>query len=426
MNYRKFRFSIIATIIGNSMEWFDYALIGYIAPRYLSIYPSEKAAINPLFFIYTVALLGRPIGGLLFGYLGDKLGRRLILILSIALMTTGGIFALILPSIFSFSLLTPMLLLLIMLIHNVTAGGETPASVCYLYESFPKHLRPFALSFVTFGFFLGIFFSTIDIASLYWKLELSEFLAYGWKLPLIFSVTVGFCGLIYRSKLHETPTFQEDKERHTLEKKPYKELFNNYKSNLLLGSGLLTFYIISINTVVVFGPTYLQTYLNKSPDETLTLSVFAMMIGLLSAGFAGYLSLKFCVKKILKLTAAITIFSALPIFTALQSSSMFVVFFSYSLFTVLAGLYSALIPSIVCHLFPSKLRCSGFSICNNFPIPLITAMVPLSLSWMITQRGVILAPAYLIIISAFISLVSILTMEIKQKRHSLAVYGDGV
>jgi MFS transporter, MHS family, proline/betaine transporter len=416
MNYKIYRTSIFATILGNAMEWFDYALIGYIAPRYLSIYPSEQSAINPLFFIYTVALLGRPMGGLLFGYLGDTLGRRLILILSIALMTTGAIFAVILPSVFSFSLLTPMLLALIMILHNVTAGGETPASVCYLYESFPQKLRPFALSFVTFGFFLGIFFSSIDFAALFWKLKQSEFLDWGWRLPFLLSAVIGLIGLFFRSKLHETPQFQHEKTMHAIIKRPYRELFKNYKSSIILGCGLLTFYIISINTVVIFGPTYLQTYLNKSPDETLTLSVFAMMVGILSTAFAGFLSLKNCSKKIVKLAATMSIFASIPIFSLLQSDSLFLVFFSYCLLTVLSSIYSALIPSLVCSLFPSSVRCSGFSLCNNFPIPLLTAFVPLVLSWLISTKKMMLAPAYLIIISAFVSLISILAMEIREKK----------
>lgn len=421
MNYKMYRTSIFATIIGNAMEWFDYALIGYIAPRYLSIYPSEESTINPLFFIYTVALLGRPMGGLLFGYLGDTLGRRLILILSVGLMTTGSIFAVILPSIFSFSLLTPMLLALIMILHNVTAGGETPASICYLYESFPQKLKPFALSFVTFGFFLGIFFSSIDFASLYWKLELNEFLNWGWRLPFLLSAMIGLLGLFFRSKLHETPQFQHEKLSQSLSKRPYKELFKNYKSSLLLGSGLLTFYIISINTVVIFGPTYLQTYLKKSTDETLTLSVFAMMIGILSSAFAGYLSLKNCSKKIVKFAAILAIFTSIPIFSLIQSESLLAAFFSYSLLTILSSTYSALIPAIVCGLFPPTLRCSGFSICHNFPIPLLTAFVPLVLSWLISAKNMLLAPAYLIIISAFISLLSLLAIEIKGKKEKASV-----
>lgn len=417
MNYKIYRTSIFATIIGNAMEWFDYALIGYIAPRYISIYPEEQATINPLFFIYTVALLGRPLGGLLFGYLGDTLGRRLILILSIALMTTGAIFAVILPSIFSFSLLTPMLLALIMILHNVTAGGETPASVCYLYESFPQKFRPFALSFVTFGFFLGIFFSSIDFAALYWKLQLSEFLDWGWRLPFLLSALIGLLGLFFRSKLHESPQFQHEKLTHTVSKNPYKELFKNYKTNILLGCGLLTFYIISINTVVIFGPTYLQTFLKKSPDEALTLSVFAMMIGILSTSLAGFLSLKHCSKKIVKLAAILTIFTSIPLFTMLQSNSLFLVFFSYSFFTLLASMYSALIPSLVCSLFPPSVRCSGFSVCNNFPIPLLTAFVPLVLSWLISIKKMTMAPAYMIILSAFVSLISILAMEVKERKE---------
>lgn len=425
MNYKIYRTSILATIIGNAMEWFDYALIGYIAPRYLSIYPSEQAAINPLFFIYTFALLGKPMGGLLFGFLGDTLGRRLILILSVALMTTGAIFAVILPSIFSFSLLTPMLLSLIMIFHNVTSGGETPASMCYLYESFPQRMRPFALSFVTFGFFLGIFFSSIDFASLFWKLKLSEFLDWGWRLPFLFSAIIGFTGLFYRSKLHESPQFQSAKMAHTLTKKPYRELFKNYKFNITLGCGLLTLYIIAINTVVIFGPTYLQIYLKKSPDEALTLSVFAMMIGILSTAFAGYLSLKHCAKKIVKLSAIITLFASIPIFNYLQSDSIFIVFFAYSLLTMLASFYSSLIPSLVCDLFPSHLRCSGFSLCNNFPIPLLTAFVPLSLSWLISKKGMILAPAYLIIVSAFVSLISLLIVELREKKNKASLAMEG-
>jgi len=221
------------------MEWFDYAMIGYIAPRYLSIYPDQGSTINPLFFIYGASLLGRPLGGILFSYLGDILGRRLILILSIALMAIGSVFTLFLPSSFYFSVLTPMLLLLILLIHNISAGGEAPASITYLYEMAPKHLRPFATSWVYFGFFLGVFLSTADFSSLYWELSEEKFLAWGWKIPFLFSAFIGFLGLYFRNKLDETPLFKNEKSHHELLKNPLRKIISTYKKEAFFGMYLL-------------------------------------------------------------------------------------------------------------------------------------------------------------------------------------------
>jgi MHS family proline/betaine transporter-like MFS transporter len=313
MNYKSFRTSIFATIIGNCMEWFDYALIGYIAPRYLNLYPQEKAAINPLFFIYCVALIGRPIGGLLFGYLGDTHGRRLILILSITLMATGAFFTALLPSIYYFSLLTPMILLLILLVHNISAGGETPATIAYLYETFPSRLRAFGLSWVNFGFFLGVFLSTVDFSALYWELREDQFLDWGWRIPFFISAFLGLVGLSFRKKLDESPQFKFDKKHHTLLKNPLTKLFKDYKKQFFLGVGMLCLHSIAINTLVIFGPSYFQTYLKRTPDETLTLSIFTMLIAMLSTSLAGYLALKIQTYKLLKITAIALIILVYPI-----------------------------------------------------------------------------------------------------------------
>ncbi len=411
MNYKSFRTSIFATIIGNCMEWFDYALIGYIAPRYLNLYPQEKAAINPLFFIYCVALIGRPIGGLLFGYLGDTHGRRLILILSITLMATGAFFTALLPSIYYFSLLTPMILLLILLVHNISAGGETPATIAYLYETFPSRLRAFALSWVNFGFFLGVFLSTVDFSALYWELREDQFLDWGWKIPFFISAFLGLVGLSFRKKLDESPQFKFDKKHHTLLKNPLIKLFKDYKKQFFLGVGMLCLHSIAINTLVIFGPSYFQTYLKRTPDETLTLSIFTMLIAMLSTSLAGYLALKIQTYKLLKITAIALIILVYPIYLALQSASIIPLFFANGLLAFLISIFSALIPIFVCDLFPSNLRCSGYSACRNLPIPFIDGAIPLVLSWLISSKQMILAPAFAIMIGAFISFISMLLIE---------------
>lgn len=402
-----YRNSIFATIIGNCMEWFDYALIGYIAPRYLDIYPQEGASINPLFFIYGFALFGRPIGGLLFGYLGDILGRRLIMIMSIALMATGALLAAILPSLFYFSLLTPMLLLIILIIHNLSAGGETPASVTFLYESFPTHLRPFAISWVNFGFFLGVFLSTLDFSSLFWELKLEQFLDWGWRLPFLISAFLGFVGLSFRKKLHESPKFQEEKLHHHLARNPLKVLFKNYKKQFMLGACLFVIHSCLLNTFVIFGPTYFQTFLKRSADEVLTLSIFSMLVTMLSSTLGGVLSLKISSLKIIKVSLVTLILLAFPIYQLFQSSSIVALFFANSLLAILTGLITSLIPSLACGLFPVSIRCVGYSACRSIPLPFIDGMIPILFSWAIAFKGFVMIPAYAIVISAVISFVAL-------------------
>lgn len=403
-----YRNSIFATIIGNCMEWFDYALIGYIAPRYLSIYPQESASINPLFFIYAVALLGRPIGGLLFGYLGDTLGRRLILIMSIALMSTGALLAAVLPSLFYFSLLTPMLLLLILIIHNLSAGGETPASVTYLYESFPSHLRPFAISWVNFGFFLGVFLSTLDFSSLFWELKEEQFLDWGWRLPFLISAFLGFIGLSFRKKLHESPKFEHEKLHHHLAKNPLKVLFKNYKLEFTLGACLFVIHSCLLNTFVIFGPTYFQTFLKRSSDEVLTLSIFSMLLTMLASTCAGSLSLKYSSVKIVKISLILVMLLAFPIYQLYQSSSILALFCASSLLAILTGFITSLIPSIACGLFPVAIRCVGYSACRSIPLPFIDGLIPILFSWAIAYKGFNMIPAYAIVISGMISIVTLI------------------
>jgi MHS family proline/betaine transporter-like MFS transporter len=333
-------------------------------------------------------------------------------------MTTGALFVAVLPSLFYFSLLTPMLLLLIPLIHNLSAGGETPGTVTYLYETFPKKTRPFALSWVNFGFFLGVFLSTVDFSSLYWELKQEQFLNWGWRIPFLFSAFIGFLGLFFRKKLHETPQFNYSKTHHTLFKNPFKILFKDYKKQILLGTGLLTLHTISINILVIFNPSYFQTYLGRSPDETLTLCIFSVMIGLLTAPLAGYISLKIEAKKLLHSLTLLLIILALPLYKLLQTDSMLNLFFASALLTCITSAYSSLIPGFVCDLFPSTLRCSGYSASSNILIALLTGVVPPLLSWLITSKGLMLSPGYAIIIAATISSISLFMLNGIKKPNS--------
>jgi MHS family proline/betaine transporter-like MFS transporter len=407
MNHKNFRFSIFATIIGNCMEWFDYAMIGYIAPRYLSIYPDQSSQINPLFFIYGASLLGRPLGGILFSYLGDILGRRLILILSIGLMVTGSIFTLFLPSSFYFSVLTPMLLLLILIIHNISAGGEAPASITYLYEMAPKHLRPFATSWVYFGFFLGVFLSTSDFASLFFELSEEKFLAWGWKIPFLFSALIGLLGLFFRNKLDESPLFREEKAHHELLRNPLKKILTSYKKESLLGIMILFLDAVLINSFIIFGPTYLQTYLKKSAEVTLTLSVFSIMLAMLAAPLAGFLSTKINKLTLIKWGLFLIFVLIYPIYSLLQLQDIRWVFLANGTLAIFVGFLTSLMPSVVCDLFPTNTRCSGYGVCRNLPVPLIDGMVPIVLSLVVVKYGNKNAPAFLIMFGAIVTFVAI-------------------
>lgn len=203
---------IFAVTFGNLLEWYEIYLYVYWSPIIAKLFFKSHVDSDDLiytFLIFGLALLARPLGGLFFGRLGDRIGRKKAFILSLVMMTIPTIITGLLPTRAQVGVLAPIFLTCTRFLQAFPAGGELPGAFCYLYETAPLQHRRYFCSWAFFGVLSGLLIGTIECFFLELFLSEQDLIAWGWRLSFLIGGLLGFCGLLLRSRLHETPLYQE-------------------------------------------------------------------------------------------------------------------------------------------------------------------------------------------------------------------------
>ena len=209
----KQRFIILATILGNSLEWFDFILFGMMAPFFISLFFPESLGKSPYLYPGLMALvaIARPIGGFIFGTLGDKKGRKVALVRTICFMIIPLFLAALLPSYEEIGVTAAFLFVLMFLLQGISLGGEFPGAVVFLIESAKKETLGYIGSFAYLGIFIGIIFAMIEVNLFHTEVTPEGLRAGAWRLPFFLSGIVGVVVLLLRRILRETPFFEKAK-----------------------------------------------------------------------------------------------------------------------------------------------------------------------------------------------------------------------
>ena len=408
---------VISGVIGNALENYDYVLYANFAVIISNLFfPTGDiyTSLIATFGVFAAGFLTRPIGAIIFGHIGDKYSRKTALSFSIMLMSFPTSLIGLLPSYSEIGLLAPLALVIIRMMQGISIGGETSGFMTYLMESVPnqkrKHLfGAIALSSTALGIFLG--FVAVFICNFYFS-----DVEYAWRIPFLISLPVGIVGFYIRSKLDETPEFQNLKNKNLLAKSPFLELFREHKTRFFVICGL--FVSISVPFYIFFG--FLATFLTK----IIGYSQLQVSIIYLASSFAfitlpflsGFLSDRFGVSKVLLF--AILTFAALvfPIFSLILSQDFALTLLGCLLFIFVITLYQGSVPSLVTQVFPTKVRAIGTAFSFNMVSVIFGGFTPLVLTGLIKTTGNnLMIPAYLI----FSSMITVIALIISNKRNIL-------
>ncbi|MGE5196238.1 MAG: MFS transporter, partial [Anaerolineae bacterium] len=230
-------FVIAATTAGGVIEWYELFLYVYWAPLISKIFFSSdskfSASINTL-FVFFIGFLARPIGGLIFGHMGDRYGRRVSFIRSMILITLPSFAMGLLPSI-EMGIFAPVVLGALRFFQGLPAGGELPGAMCYLAESARKEKRSFVCSFSFFGPQIGVLISMLE-CYLFEKFMSQEFLeTWGWRISFIIGGLLGLVGFYIRHRLKETPAFLNLGKSRKVLHRPIFETIIRHKKELIFG-----------------------------------------------------------------------------------------------------------------------------------------------------------------------------------------------
>jgi MFS transporter, MHS family, shikimate and dehydroshikimate transport protein len=314
---------VAASFIGTTIEWYDFFLYGTAAALVFGelFFPGSSPLIGTLsaFGTFAVGFAARPLGGVIFGHFGDRIGRKTMLVLSLMIMGFATFLIGCLPTHASIGIAAPILLVLLRFAQGIGVGGEWGGAVLMAVESAPKGKRGLFGAFPQMGVPAGLLLSTVVFTVVQNMTSEDQFMAWGWRIPFLVSIVLVAVGLFVRLALAESPAFKEVKESKTEVDVPLVELVKTHKRDVLTAMGMRIaengcFYIFT-----VFVLHYGEETLKLSKNTMLTGVIIAAGIGLLTVPFYGWLSDRLGRRKLYMAGALFTLAFVFPFFALLDT-----------------------------------------------------------------------------------------------------------
>ncbi|GJH10604.1 MFS transporter [Caballeronia novacaledonica] len=392
------RRAMAASAIGNATEWFDYGIYSY-GLTYISaaLFPGSTAQAT-LFALATFAIsfLVRPLGGLFWGPLGDRLGRKHVLALTIIIMSMATLLVGVLPSYASIGLWAPASLVALRMIQGFSTGGEYGGAATFMAEYAPDHKRGFCGSFLEFGTLAGFSLGAFLMLGCSVLLGNDAMHAWGWRLPFLVAAPLGLIGLYLRSKMEDTPVFRECAEASEREHHaglPLRELFASYWKPLLQLGGLVVALNVVNYVLLAYMPTFMKKELGMSDNLSLLLPLIGMLSMMVLLPFAGALSDRIGRKKVWWLSLVGIFVAAVPMFT-LMSHGIAGALIGLGVLGLLYVPQLASISAMFPAMFPTQARYAGMAIAYNISTSIFGGTAPMVTDWLIGRTGSTLVPAY--------------------------------
>lgn len=413
---------IASTMVGNGLEWYDYALYGtFTALISKHFFPAgdDAVALIATFGIFAVGFLMRPLGAMFFGYIGDKYGRKNALALSILLMAFPTACIGLLPTYSEIGLWAPILLTVIRLVQGVAVGGEFGGSIVYLVEHASAKNKNQMGSLSMLSMLIGLLSGAIIAAGLAQVMPTADFDTWGWRIPFILGFFIGIIGLYIRTKLDESPVFMEAKEAGHTSEAPVKEaLQQNYKE-ILLGIGIYLAVTIPFYIQTVFMPSFMVKFLKFSTSEALLIFSLSLLTMMVVAPISAWLSDNKDREITLKIILILYVAFAIPYLYLLEQKTFAYVLTSQLLFSLILGAYIAPIPTLVVELFPTKTRYTGMSLACNLAAAIFGGTAPIVVTKMITLSGSNAPISFYIMIAALTSFCCIASVRVRKHKDLL-------
>ncbi|WP_349307560.1 MFS transporter [Rhodococcus sp. H29-C3] len=412
--------AIGGSALGNAVEWFDYAVYGYLAVYIAAnFFPSEDggASLLSTFAVLAASFIIRPIGGIVLGPLGDRIGRQKVLVLTVTMMSLATAAIGILPTFDSIGIFAPILLLVCRLVQGFSTGGEYGGAAVFMAEYAPDKRRGFFGSFLEFGTLAG----TVAGATLCTLLNLGlgddTMEAWGWRIPFLLTLPLGMVALWLRTRLEDSPVFAEAKaDGETISEGSQGGAIASLKSTMtywqriLILMGFVLLLNIAYYTVLTFLPSYLSDTLGHSTTQSNFTLVVIMLILMAIINPIGALSDRVGRKPLL-LTACVGYFVfSVPLFLLIINTGIVGQTVGLLGLGILLVIMLSCVSSTLPALFPTQVRYGAFAIGYNVSTSLFGGTAPLILTFLIDRTGSNLIPGWYMMLAAASAFVPILLM----------------
>ena len=408
------RRAIVGASIGNIVEWFDFATYNFLAVTLAAVFfPSGNptAALLSTFAIFAAAFFVRPLGGLFFGPLGDKIGRQRVLATVIILMSLSTFVIGLLPPYATIGIWAPLLLVVARCLQGFSAGGEFGGASTFLAEYSPDERRGFLVSWLEFSTLIGFVLGSIIVLFLTTVLPEDALISWGWRIPFLLAGPLGLVGLYIRLRLEDTPEFKALEQTGEVSSSPFREtITENWKQILQVG-GLVIIQNVGFYVVLSYMTTYFQDPLGFSPTAASLSTTITLLVGMALIPPLGALSDRVGRKPLLFASCIGYAVLTYPLFLLLNTGNLFAAILAQVALGALLAMFISTSIAALTELFPTRVRYGGFSIGYNFSVAIFGGSSPYLAQYLVSSTGNSLSPAFIVIIAAVATLLIVLTVR---------------
>lgn len=399
---RKRRRAIVAGIVGNTLEWYDFGVYGFLATILAKqFFPAsdEYAALLQTFGAFAAGFLARPFGSWFLGRLGDRIGRRALLTVTILMMAAGTILIGTTPTYATIGVVAPLILFVARIVQGLAAGGEWGTAAAFLAEWSTPGRRGLYGGMLLSSISAGLLLGSGVAALLSTLLTADQMFAWGWRIPFLLGIVLIPVGLYLRRNVDEPPVFRDE----VASRAPRVPVRGEFVALLVRGTGICLPLLIGSYMATVYMPSFgqLQGHIDRS--FALWANTAALALSVIAAPIFGHLSDRFGRTRQMMVASVAMALLAYPLFAAIAGGLSYPLYLgAHLLLTAVVVLFTGPAPACIAELFPTASRATGAALSNAIA-GVIGGSSPFISTWLINASGAPAAPALLIVAAAVIA-----------------------
>lgn len=409
------RRAFVGAVSGHLIEWYDYGIYGFMALTMGHVFfASGSAAVGLLssFAAFALSFFMRPLGGVIFGPLGDRIGRRATMAIVMVLMAGSTCLLGLLPGYAAIGVAAPILLVLLRCIQGLSAGGEIGTVTSYIAEYSGTGRRGFSTSWLMVTAVLGLLLGSFVVNGLSALLGEEAMLAWGWRIPFLVAGPLGIIAAYIRLKLEDSPEFRAIAAAGRIEKAPLRASIR-WSRAMALVFCIITVHASIFYLVLTFASTFLSNSLGFDAKIRFWYVIAAAGLAAAVMPLGGTFTDRFGRKPFLLVTAALCTLSMLWFFIAAPGATPLSFLLPLLACALSFGLYASSTYATMTELIPATVRSTGIALAYNIPVAVFGGSAPLIAAALIAGTGDITSPAWFFAATGIISIISLLVLSPK-------------
>jgi MFS family permease len=415
---------LIASSAGNFIEWYDFAIYGFMATVLADLFfPSSSATTSLLqtFAASALAFCFRPAGALTFGWLADHSGRRTSLVAVLTLMAVSTTTIGCLPTYSQIGFWAPVLLILCRIAQGISAGGEFGSAISFLMEHAPSHRRGLYSGWQSFTAGLAFLAGTGVAGALSSEMTIDDLHTWGWRVPFLLGAPLGLVALYLRLRVAETPLFRDSPDaRHIgrVGRDDNHDANRSRPTTVRFALGTVVGWICASQVFLIFMPTYLQTVLHMQISDALIATSAGNAAFTVCSPVFGWLSDRIGRKKVMIAGSAAIAVNSYPLFLLLDVGTAVAVLTALAMGGALVAVLAGPAGAMLSELFPTRYRATGSAASYSLMVAALGGTAPLVITWLLSASGNHLASAY------YASAGTLLSLGLLARLHPMSHLGS--